>query len=147
MRNLWILAPILLALAGCGATARNSHLTQLAQSVVAAKEACKAEKFATQVQRAECMNRAEQPMSGVAMAPDLFAVRTSTRIALAEKVDKKQITEAEADAQFALVNSQTIGAQQSRANSAAIAAAQTSAAIAASSPVTCNRIGNTTTCY
>lgn len=140
MRRIVLLAAVVLTVAGCRSSARNQ---ELAASVDAARAACNAQPYTTAVDRARCMNEAEAPLRGAVIPPDLFDVRTTNRLMLAEKVDRKELTQAEADARFAGLNSQLVGTQQSRNNAAAVAAAARSA----NDPVSCTKIGNTTTCY
>lgn len=143
MRPILFAAPVLLAIAGCQAT-RNA---EIANSVTAGRADCAGRQFSTMVAWAECANAAELPLRGTAVAPDLFDLRAAARLALAEKVDRKQITMAEAKLQFAGINSQVVGAQQGRNTSASIAASQARAAAAADSGTICSKVGNSTICY
>ncbi len=98
MRGVFVGAVALLALAGCQAVAQR-------QAVVTAKQAdadCLARNFPTAVALAQCRNAAMRTALGVAGDDaDLINVATAKRLVLAERVDRRQITQAEADLEMA----------------------------------------------
>jgi hypothetical protein len=141
-----------LALAGCGLGkqaefARNRDAAKA--EVAAAIEACKAKPLPTLSAKARCLNEAEAPLRAYGHNPDLFNVRAASRVALAEKVDAKQMSVADAELEFAKLNAQMTTEEQNRANSSTAARASMIAATAAASPpsVSCTRFGNTVNCY
>lgn len=96
---------------------------------------------------ARCINAAEEKAyrsSGIS-GGDLVSVRLATRMAIAEKQDKGQMTEAEAELEFARANSGLVSTDQQRRNSAVTADAISSMATPRST--TCTRIGNSVTCF
>lgn len=98
MRGLVVVGVALLALAGC-------QSVRTRQAVATAKEAdaqCLSQGFKTAVALAECRNSAMRlaaPVAGNSM--DLINVATAQRMVLAEKVDRRQISPAEADLEMA----------------------------------------------
>lgn len=128
---------------GCAAAALNAANEQLAKD----KALCQSMPKTTNVAMARCINIAEEKAyraSGVG-GGDLVAVRLATRMAIAEKMDKGQMSLAEGELEFAKVNSSLIGTDQQRRNSAVTANAMNS--LANPGPTTCTRIGNSVTCY
>jgi hypothetical protein len=82
-------AVLLVGLSGCG-LATNAAMEQ-------GVAACKAQ-GGTPTQRADCMNRVETLIVG--RAPDLVNMHMAARSALAEKVERHEISEAEAQRLF-----------------------------------------------
>ncbi|WP_103873871.1 hypothetical protein [Bosea lathyri] len=138
--KLVVLAAVAMAMAGCV-----SRQAEVQKQIAADKEICRSQTFPTKVAFARCINSAEQKMSAVYDKPDLLQLRLASRLAIAEKQDKGQISDAQAELEFAQVGAQ-IGTQEATRNSNAEMA---SAASAAASPrrVTCSRIGNSVTCF
>lgn len=103
------------------------------------------------VARAQCLNEASDKfMRPVTPNPDLLDLLNATRLAIAEKYAKGQISEAEAEQQFYLAKSQVVTESQKRMLANRSVKAQeisAAAAIAATGPVTCNRFGNTVNCF
>ena len=89
---------LFLALGGCVSTA-----DQLSGEIETRRGACRQQTFRTNVERARCHNAAEARL-GEVWGADLAAVRWQTRLVIAEKTDRKQLTEAEAELEFAKVN-------------------------------------------
>ena len=83
-------AVLIVGLSGCGLVT-NAAVEQGAA-------ACKAQ-GGTPTQRADCMNRVETMIVG--RAPDLVNMHMAARRALAEKVERHEISEAEAFLEFA----------------------------------------------
>lgn len=129
-----------LVLAGCV-----SRRAELEKQIAADKEVCRTQKFPNKVSFARCINEAEQKLVAVYDKPDLLQLRLASRLAIAEKQDKGQLSEAQAELEFAQVNAQIGSQEASRNSNAAIAAA----AVAASTPraVTCHRFGSTVSCF
>lgn len=69
----------------------------------ARRQACRAQQFATHVERARCHNLAEARLAE-AIGADLAAVRHAARISIAERIDRKQISEADANLEFSNIN-------------------------------------------
>ena len=128
-----------LALAGCVST------RQVKQDVDAAKDACRAQTFATKVALARCINSAEMKLSAVYDKTDLLQLRLASRLAIAEKQDRGEISDAQAELEFAQVNAQ-IGTQEASRNSNARIAAAASE-MATPRVQSCTRNGNTVTCF
>ena len=118
---------------------------QVSDEVNAAKAACAARTFRNHVEKARCYNAAEQTIAAYYDKPDLLQLRLAARLAISERIDRGQITEAQGELEFAQIGMQ-IGSQEATRNStAAMAAAATQ--IATPRSTTCNRIGNTVTCF
>jgi hypothetical protein len=142
--------------AGCG-LARQAELKAKHEAAVAeikiAQQECidlhKSGELKTFTARAKCLNDADdrivRPLFGA--NGDLLNLRQATRLSLAEKVDQKRMSEAEAQLEFAKMNSEIVSEEQRRINANRSVGAQEAAAAAASSPVTCTRFGKTTTCF
>ena len=143
-------------LAGCGLAARKQRQEEMAAAVAAKDQgiaACKAQ-YPDQnkdfVVRNKCSFEAAKIVRPFVTYPDLFDQSWATVAVLAEQLQAKKITRAEADLQLAQLNSQITADEQRRNLANRSVAAEESAAAAAwsaSGPVTCNRIGNTTTCF
>jgi hypothetical protein len=155
MRHLGIVT-FCVALAGCGLAARKERQEQMAAAVAAKDQgivACKAQypdENKDFVARNKCGYEAAQKIRPFVTYPDLFDQSWATSALLAEQLQTKKITRAEADLQMAQTRAQTTAEEQRRNLANRSVAAQESAAAAAwmaSGPVTCNRIGNTTTCF
>lgn len=132
------------ALAGCAQARINEANEQMEKE----KAICRARPKTTHMALARCINDAEERgflTSRISSGGDLVRVRLATRLALAEKQDKGQMTEAEAELEFARVNSGLTSTDQQRRNSAVTADAISSMATPRST--TCTRIGNSVTCF
>jgi len=129
------------ALSGCAAAQQR----QVLEDVEASKAACRSQTFKTKVEFARCINGAEQKLAAIYNKHDLLQLRLASRLAIAEKQDKGQISDAQAELEFAQINA-SIGSQESsRDTSAQMAAAAT--AMATPRMTTCSRIGNSVTCF
>lgn len=162
MRGVVGLIALALGLSGCVGAPRGPSAFEVArQKLIAEKRAC-AERFETKlVLRARCLTEAED-RTITAHVPylDLFRLHQATRLALAEKQEKKQITEAEARLQLARMDAQIVSEAHRRESGERIARAQEFAASAALEsndvrpyevntprpPVTCTTYGAMTTC-
>jgi hypothetical protein len=125
-----VLGAGLLALGGCG-VARRAAAVDSAQQ---AKAACEAQTFKTAVARVQCLNSAvalAAPAAGD--SSDLLNVALASRLVLAEKLDRGQITKAEFDLEMARTMSNLISEEQRRNNASASVAAMSRR----SDPVTC----------
>jgi hypothetical protein len=138
--KLVVLAAVALATVGCV-----SRQAQLEKQIAAEKDVCRSQTFATKVAFARCINAAEQKLSAVYDKPDLLQLRLASRIAIAEKQDKGQLTDAQAELEFAQVGAQ-IGTQEASRNSSAEMAAAASASVRPRA-VNCSRFGNNVTCF
>jgi hypothetical protein len=99
----------------------------LAQAKVDCRARDAAGEFKTRVQFAKCVNEAEQRFMGPSVPGDLLAIRIATRTVLFEKLDRKEITQAQAELEFAQMQSQLSNEEQQRNN--ATSAARTAFAI------------------
>ena len=154
MRALKIVA-LCLVLAGCGLAAQAERQKQIAAAQEAAQQgfaACKI-KFPEEAKQAFLRNKcAFDVVLGLrpyVNYPDLFDSEWAFKLSVAEKLQAGKMTYAEANQQATEHHSQIVAEEQRRNLSTRSVAAQESAAAAAwaaSGPVTCNRIGNTTTC-
>lgn len=86
------------ALGGCVTVA-----DKVSADIETRRGACRQQTFRTNVERARCHNAAEARL-GEVWGADLAAVRWQTRLVIAEKTDRKQLTDAEAELEFAKVN-------------------------------------------
>ena len=130
MRNVAAAVVFGLALAGC-VSSQSKKLNDATASLTAAKAKCDVQTFRTRTEAARCANEAEEAYLLPAFPyPDLVRLKIATRTALAEKVDRGQITQAEADLEMARQMSQAsseiekrtlakraVGAQESAASS------------------------------
>jgi len=103
-----VCACTLVLLSGCGVAqqAQREKLGEKLEAEVKAKIAqavlaCHSQPFRTSVARAQCRNDAEAQARPFFPYPDLLDERLAARLALAEKVDRKQLSESEAQLAFA----------------------------------------------
>lgn len=113
------LASAALSLSGCISGISNSASAE----IDAKRKACDAQTFPNRVSRVRCHNAAEARM-GEIVGADLVNVRHATRLVLAEKLDRKEITTAEADLELAKVSSSLASEAIARADRQASAEAQ-----------------------
>jgi len=142
------------ALCGCGLARQREMQTQLAaakeQSNVALQE-CQA-KFpqiaaTTVVAHAQCLNDALAIMRPVSNNPDLLNSFMTTRMVVAERVQKGQITIAQGNEEVANKWSEIVAEEQRRSLANRSVSAQEATARNIGGPSTCTRIGNTVNCY
>lgn len=108
-------------LAGC-VSSRDKAAISAAEAGVAD---CKAKTFRSAVERARCLNAAaEIAAPAVGDSADLFRVAQNTRLVLAERVDRGQITQAEADLQMSQTMAGLVSEDNRRATAQRSAAAQ-----------------------
>lgn len=124
-------------LAGCV-----SAQSRMAKDIEVEKAACRSQNFSKKVPLARCINAAEAKAASVYPA-DLLQLRLASRMVIAEKQDKGQLTDAEAELEYAKVGAQ-IGSQEATRNSNDAMAA---AAYQMTRPRTCVRIGNGINCF
>jgi tryptophanyl-tRNA synthetase len=152
MRNLAIVA-----LGGCGLAARAERQKQMAAAVATAQQGyadCKTQ-FPEESKQALDRNKCSYEVAKLNIRPfvtypDLFDTDWAEKLAVAEKLQAGKITFAEANQQATEHHSQIVAEEQRRNLSNRSVTAQESAAAAAwaaSGPVTCNRVGNTATCF
>src|SRR5215211_4281104 len=94
--------------------------TRIAQAV----QACHAQRLPTSVARAQCRNDAEAQARPFFPYPDLLDQRLTARLALAEKVDRKQLSESEAQRAFARMMVRILSEDQRRTASGLSASVQ-----------------------
>lgn len=99
------------------------------------------------VARATCLNGAEAIIRPIYRYPDLLDLKAATRSALADKVDRGMLSQADANLQFAQANSQMAAEEQRRANADRSVSAQEQVAWAAYKTTSCTRFGATVTCF
>lgn len=115
-------------LMGCGASRQQEAIDQMEAN----KAACRSAPRTTFVALARCINAAEQyGFAQSPISPDLVSVRLATRLSIAERQDRGQLTESEAELEFAKAVSDLVGTAQQRMNNATAANAQASAAASA----------------
>jgi hypothetical protein len=150
MKNIYVAIALAAGVAGCqsAASQKQAEISAAADRAVAE---CNARQFRTAMARAQCLNDAERPRLQIAGDfSDLVNVKFATRTALAEAVDKGQMTQAQADLEMAKANSNLMSSGRQRINQDRQIAAQEEVASAVSAPpraVTCNRFGNSVTCF
>ncbi|MGE7468603.1 hypothetical protein ACQKLX_04125 [Bosea sp. NPDC003192] len=113
-----------LALSGCVTVAE-----QVSGEIEARRAACRQQVFKTNIDRAECHNAAEARL-GEVWGGDLASVRRRARLVIAERQDRKELTESEAELAFAQVNADLTAQATRRAQSQQLLEAQYDAAMA-----------------
>jgi hypothetical protein len=154
MKKLSIAVAMGLTLAGC-VSAQDERNAQIQAGVQQAVAACQARKFSSYVANARCIAEAEAPLtSTLGPVADLHTLKLTQRIAIAERVDRGQLTHAQALAEIAQVDAvanseaqRRIGAIQAVQAQQQAAMAASNAALAASRPVTCYRVSYLVNCY
>jgi hypothetical protein len=111
-----------LALGGCLSTA-----DRISKEAEAKRAVCRQQTFPTNVERARCHNSADARL-GEVWGSDLAAVRHQARLVIAERQDRKELTEAEAELEFAKINAQLTSQATRRAQDRRLAEAQYEAA-------------------
>lgn len=139
-----------LLLSGCG-LARQQELAERRAAIMAqagaAIEQCN-QQFrkgvqATAMARARCLNAAAEPTVDFYAGADLARLFFASRLAVAERYQAGQITEAQAEEETARRFAE-MGDHASRRN---LAARSVAAQEAAAAPVSCVRTGNITSCF
>jgi hypothetical protein len=147
MKRILILA-CAFSLASCVSTGPSRE--QVSAAYAANNEAnqqCRAQ-FKLRVPLTSCMNEAANRLVRPYYPfPDLFDVLLATRMSLAEKQDAGQITEADAQLEFAKVNSQLLSEGNRRIDQQRMNQLQSEALVRSSIPITCTTFGNMTNCY
>ena len=143
-------------LSGCGLARMQERQAQTKAAMEASASgiaACKAQypdENKDFVVRVKCASEAAKVARPFVSYPDLFDKSWATSAVLAEELEAKKITRAQAELQLSQTNSEIIAEEQRRNLASRSVAAQESVASAtwaASRPVTCNRVGNSTTCF
>ncbi|BAQ43965.1 hypothetical protein [Methylobacterium aquaticum] len=110
--------------AGCQSS-KEKQIEAATSSLQAAKVKCDATPFRTSVERARCANTAEETfLVPVFPDSDLVRLKMAARMSLAEKVDARQISQADADLEMARVTSQGVAETERRFNQRRSIAAQ-----------------------
>lgn len=115
---------IVLTLGGCVSIADD-----VAADVEGKRSTCRGQTFRTNVDKARCHNAAEARL-GEVWGADLAAVRWHARLVIAEKTDRKQLTKAEAELEFAKVNADLTSQATRRRQAQQLVEAQYEAALA-----------------
>lgn len=140
MRSVLTLGLFAVSLTGCGLAQRQEAMNNATRGV----DACRAQTWPNAVAKAKCMNEAEMPLRAtLRTGQDLFDLRQASRVVLAEKIGRKELTEAEANLEFAKITSQAVAADSQRSLASRSVRAQERAA----APVSCTRFGSTVTCF
>jgi hypothetical protein len=143
-----------LTLCGCG-LARQRELQErnaaLQEQSKAAVQECDT-KFpkgivATAVPRVQCLNDAMAITRPTSRNPDLLDSFMASRLAIAERIQKAQITMAQGGEEIANKWSQVVAEDQRRTLANRSVRAQETAAENIGGPTSCTRIGNTVNCY
>lgn len=155
-KNLVICAGLILSLPACGLArqaeaqskfdAAKAELPSALQSCIDRHKRGELKKF---VDRASCMNDAENRIARPALQSggDLLTLRQATRTSLAEKVDKKAISETDAQLEMAKLMTEIVSEDQKRNTASRAVLAQEAAVAAATAPRTCSRFGRSVTCF
>lgn len=115
---------LVLILGGCVSVA-----DKVSADIETGRSTCRQQSFKTNVERARCHNAAEARL-GEVWGSDLAAVRHRTRLVLAEKADRNQITDAEAELEFTKVNADLTSQATQRLQAQQLVEAQSEAAMA-----------------
>lgn len=118
------LAALALALGGCV-----SLSDQISKEMEAKRAICRQQTFPTKVERAHCDNAAEARLDEL-WGADLAAVRRQARLVIAEKQDRKELTEAEAELELAKINAELNSQAARRRQDRQLSEAQYEAALA-----------------
>jgi hypothetical protein len=146
-----------LTVAGCGLV-RQRELQAQREELTARSQAATAQcdltypagNVKTAVARAKCQTEAFAILRPIMPYPDLMDLLIASRIAIAERVQKGQLTIAQANELMAARRSELVAEEQRRnlANRAVIAQENiASASLAAAGPHTCMQIGSTVNCF
>jgi hypothetical protein len=148
MRQL-LVAVCCLGLAGCGMTRQQEQMAADYAAQKPGMDACKAQypdETKNGAARLNCQYEVAKRIRPYQPYPDLFDELWANGIVVAERLDAKKITEAEARLLLTQEKSKIAGEEQRRNLARCSVAAQESAAAAANSPVICNNIGTATIC-
>ena len=142
---------------GCGIARRQemeAKRAALKQQSDAAAQDCNTEfppgKVPTAVARAQCINNALSILRPIVPYPDLWDVYMASHIAVAERVQKGQMSIAEANEVLAQKRSELVAEEQRRLLANRSVAAQeniASASLQAAGPHSCIQASNTVTCF
>lgn len=163
MRKLLFICIFSVACAGCGApqqTPLQIEIQSAQQKAAQAKASCEAQfkkaEQKTAIARQRCMNEAGIILRPYVKDPYLVDWARAEALVIAEKRQKGQISEIEAEAQFAAVKAKLASADAQRANADRSIAAQEQAADAArdaanaankSRYTSCTQYSNGASCY
>jgi hypothetical protein len=79
-----------------------------------ATAACRAQPLTSYVERAQCLNNAATIAASTSENPDLFRRALAARLAIAQRVDNKEITPAEGAKQYSKIEAQLAAEAKSR---------------------------------
>jgi hypothetical protein len=152
-----VLVPVCMLIAGCGLARQQQEMQ--------AREKLKADAYAaaqncditvppgnpkTAVARAKCQTEAWAILRPTMPYPDLLDLLIAKRLAIAERVEKGQLTIAEANEAIASARSEVTAEEQRRSLANRSVSAQEGIAAASASaagPHSCTRFGNTVNCF
>jgi hypothetical protein len=146
-------ALLCILVAGCGLARMQERKEQMAAATMAKDQgtaACKAQypnKSKDLVAANRCYYEAARIMLPFITYPDLFEQQWAASSALAQQVDARKVTLADAELQLAERHSQIVAEEQRRSLANRSVSAQEIAAQNVGGPNTCTRIGNTVNCY
>ncbi len=112
-----VCACALALLSGCQVTQQAQRETLEAEvkaRIAQAVQACHSQRLPTSVARAQCRNDAEAQARPFFPYPDLLDQRLAARLALADKVDRKQLSEREAQRAFGRTMARLLSEDQHR---------------------------------
>src|SRR3954463_16084751 len=112
-----VCACALALLSGCQAAQqaqREALEAEVKARITQAVQACHAQRFPTSVARAQCRNDAEAQARPFFPYPDLLDQRLAARLALAHEVDRKQLSEREAQRAFGRMMERILSEDQRR---------------------------------
>lgn len=112
------------ALSGCVRLA-----DQISKEAETKRAACQQQSFRTNVEKAQCLNTAEARL-GEVWGADLAVVHRQSRLVIAERQDRKELTDAEAELELAKVNVELTSQAARRRQERQLAEAQYEAAAA-----------------
>lgn len=113
------------SVAACNSGSNTSSITEAANRKFAE---CDAQTFKTRTARALCMNDAGRIMLPYEKDPDLLQMMMAKDLELAERIDRKQITIAQAELERAQFNAQVMSEKERRSATRSATAANNSIA-------------------
>lgn len=146
MKPISIFLICVMPLCAC-ASGPSPEQTAKAEAINRGGKACE-EQFAYGVRRAKCINDVVERYLGPGFPyPDLLAVMSTSRVAIAERFEKGEISQAQGEALYAKVKSDAQGEFARRQGQDAALDMQRAALIQSSRPVTCIPAGAAVNCF
>lgn len=126
--RLLLVATALLMVSGCAAV-QQQRVADAESAYVAKRDVCSAS-ATTNIARQQCVSdERDRVYAAAGMDSDLIGSLRATRLSLAQRLDNGEITQVDADAEYAMANSRAISEQQNRNLQRQAIATQRSAAI------------------